>query len=65
LSDTPDNHSRATSPGGLDSGGAPGEVYEPPALTWLGSLADLTQGGAGSYSDGGSFQDGGGGGSII
>ena len=31
--------------------------YEPPSITWLGTLSELTQGATGSYTDGGGFQD--------
>jgi hypothetical protein len=31
--------------------------YEPPGLTMLGTLAELTQGATGAFSDGGGFTD--------
>ena len=47
-----------------ESASAAKSSYEPPSLTWLGTVAQLTRGATGSYSDGAAFQDAGGSGGI-
>lgn len=59
-----DNQSAAAS-GRTTEGRPAGELgYERPRLTRLGSLAELTRGGGGTFQDASGLQDAGGSGSI-
>ncbi len=64
MTPTPDSHRSPDSPGDTFAGDVDAEAYEPPSLTLLGSLAQITAGASGSYSDGSGFMDSGNTGSI-
>lgn len=55
-------HAPATESESAPAAGEPS--YEPPVVTWLGTVAQLTRGATGSYGDMAGFQDAGGSGGI-